>query len=84
MKALSGLASQGDAKSIHALARLSDQAFGRAQVEAESDGRDPMSKQWDELTTAEKSAMMAESIARIRAQETATGDASDPRGTNTH
>ena len=79
VKALSGLASQGDAKSIHALARLSDQAFGRAQVEAATDGRDTAEKQWDELTPAEKSALRADAIARIRAQATAANDDSDPR-----
>lgn len=79
VQALSNLAAQGDAKSIHALARLSDQAFGRSQPEVQDDGRDILEKQWSELTVSEKAALRAEAIERIRAHERAAGDSSDPR-----
>jgi hypothetical protein len=85
--ALSNLAATGDAKSIHALARMSDQAFGRAQTAAEPDGRDIDEKAWDELNPEEKAELKAALILELRRSEAAgdaqaqpLGDDSDPRG----
>jgi hypothetical protein len=67
-------AKTGDTKAIHALARLLDQSFGRAQIEAPADGRDAEDKEWVEMTPAERSAYRAallEQRDRERAERTA-------------
>lgn len=75
-------AKAGEVKSIHALARLMDQSFGRAREEEAPDGREVAEKQWAEMTPAEKAAIRANLLAEVRAQQAqrqAQGDSSDPR-----
>ncbi len=77
-------AEAGDVKSIHALARLLDQSFGRAQEEQAPAEGETWERQWSNWTPAEKAqyrAALLEQRSRERAERTATGDESDPRTT---
>jgi len=76
IRALHTLAVSGDTKAIHALARLADQAFGRAVAEQPADPRSIEEKDWDELTEAERAVVRRHLIA----QAFPADDASDPRG----
>lgn len=79
VKEMARRAGQGDARSIHALARLADQSFGRAQVEQPETDTDSADKLWQEMTPAERAAYRAELVKRVREHESASGDDSDPR-----
>jgi hypothetical protein len=79
VKKLSLDAQAGDTRAIHALARILDQSFGRAAEEAPTDGKDPLQKEWDTCTPAEKAAIVAMHKERIRRQAQAANDTSDPR-----
>ena len=68
-------AKSGDTKSIHALARLLDQSFGRAGEELVADDRPFVDKTFEEMTPQERGQYRAELLARIRAKN----DPSDPR-----
>lgn len=54
VQALADRAAKGEEKAVHALARLSDQAFGKAQPEEEEDTSDV-----DKLSRAARAAMLA-------------------------
>ena len=77
-------AASGDARAIHALARVLDQAFGRAKEEVAPDGRDADQKQWDEMTPAERAAYRVELLRQVREQRTSSMDSTDPRTTAQH
>jgi hypothetical protein len=72
-------AAAGKPQAIAALARIADQAFGRAQVEAEQPATDTLERQWEQWTPAERAAYRAEIIRRSMEQQQPTGDTSDPR-----
>ena len=75
-------AAQGDVKSIHALARLLDQSFGRAGQEEPADPRSTDEKPWEEWTEAERASYRQALLAqreREDAERKAAGDSSDPR-----
>ncbi len=81
---LANQAEQGDVKSIHALARILDQSFGRAQEEAAPATGEIWERQWEQWTPAEKAsyrAALLEQRERERAEHSAAGDSTDPRTT---
>lgn len=73
-------AKKGDEKAAHALARLHDQAYGRAQVDPGDKGQDVDELTWEEMSPAQRSAMRARLIHDIEADEQPASDATDPRG----
>ncbi len=73
-------AKSGDTKAVHAIARLLDQSFGRSGEEKLADDRPFVDKTFDEMTPQERSLYRQELLKRIRENEQAAGDDTDPRG----
>lgn len=75
-------AKRGDVKSIHALARILDQSFGRSGNEQVADDRPLDSKTFEEMTPAERAtyreALLAQ-LEREKADSSASNDTTDPR-----
>jgi hypothetical protein len=75
-------AAAGDAKAVHAFARLLDQSFGKAGFEEQADPRPTAEKPYEEWTEAERAEWRAALLAqrdREDAERRAAGDDTDPR-----
>lgn len=72
-------AAHGDARAVHALARLTDQAFGRATPE-EEDAPESTRTALEGMSRAERAVVMARALEELRADHEPSKDASDPRG----
>lgn len=72
-------AAAGDTRAVQALARLADQAFGKAQheeAEEQDDGAD-----FEKLTRAQRAALIAHLLEEGKKQRIAAGEPTDPRET---
>lgn len=72
-------AKAGDVKSIHALARLFDQGFGRAGAEEAIDPKPRSERPYEQWTEAERSEWRATLLAERARQREAAGLTTDPR-----
>ena len=77
--ALVTAAKTGDEKAVHALARLLDQSFGRAQEQVDEVQGDDGPQAWEALSPAQRSTLRAQLLAEADEERRATGDPSDPR-----
>jgi hypothetical protein len=81
-------AATGDARAIHALARVLDQAFGKAGDEAPADPRDMDERAWEEWSPAERAQYRAALLAKVKegreAELRATEHTPTTQGDSTH
>lgn len=74
-------AKTGDEKAVHALARLLDQSFGRAQPHEDEGGTEL--EAWESMSAGERATARARWLRELEEDGRPAGDSSDPRADET-